>query len=75
MRILTRCLCEVSTARRKKLPKSAFALPGSRRYPIMDRKHAANALARSSGKPEAPRVRAAVCKRYPSMPSCKKGKH
>ena len=31
---------------RKKLDKAAFALPGKRKYPIPDKAHARNALAR-----------------------------
>jgi hypothetical protein len=57
--------------KRSALSKSSFAIPGERAYPIHDRAHAANALARSSGKPEAAKVRAAVCKRYPDMPACR----
>ena len=44
--------------------------PGDGSYPIPDKAHAADALARSSGKPEAEAVRGEVCKRYPDMPSC-----
>lgn len=66
------------TARaRRQLPRSAFVFPekapGSGSYPIHDRSHAQNALARSSGKPEEGRVRAAVCRRYSDLPSCKQG--
>jgi hypothetical protein len=32
---------------RKRLPKSSFGLPGSRKYPMHDKKHAANAKARA----------------------------
>jgi hypothetical protein len=58
---------------RNKLKKSSFALPAQRKYPIHDRAHASNALARSANKSPAVRskVRAAVCRRYPSLPSCK----
>ena len=59
----------LSTAARKALPAQSFALPG-RRYPIPDRSHAANALARVAqhGSPaEQARVKAAVRKKYPSM--------
>lgn len=56
----------LSAQARKKLPGSAFALPG-RRYPIHDEAHARNALARASGKPEEARVRAAVHRRYPNI--------
>lgn len=61
----------LSTKKRNDLPASAFVFPKERRYPIHDRAHAANALARSSGKPEERKVRAAVCRRYPDLPACK----
>ena len=35
-----------STKERKKLSKKSFALPGKRKYPIPDKAHARNALAR-----------------------------
>lgn len=66
---------------RKKLPKSQFALPGKGEgpqgkgagsYPIPDRKHAQNALARASqhGTPaEKKAVRAKVHAKYPDMGS------
>ncbi len=34
--------------RRNALPKSSFGLPGSRKYPMPDRSHAANAKARAT---------------------------
>ena len=40
-------MAKLTAARRNKLPKGKFALPG-RRYPINDRTHAANAKARAS---------------------------
>lgn len=52
---------------RKNLKKGSFVFPGKRSYPIEDMSHARNALARSSGKPEAARVRAAVHRKYPSL--------
>jgi hypothetical protein len=61
---------------RKKLKKGSFALPGQRKYPIHDRRHGANALSRVAqhGTPsQKARVRAAVCRRYPTLPSCKRG--
>ncbi len=68
---------KLSYSKRKRLPKSSFAIPEKRKYPIYDRSHAANALARVSqfGTPfEIKKVRQAVCKRYPSFPSCKRRK-
>lgn len=59
-----------STKERKKLSKKSFALPGKRKYPIPDKAHARNALARVAqhGSPaEQKQVRAAVKKRYPSL--------
>lgn len=66
---------KLNAADRKKLPKSQFAIPekaprpGS--YPINDRSHASNALSRSSGKPVAARVRAAVQRKFPGMGAAK----
>jgi hypothetical protein len=61
---------ELSTKKRKQLSKKQFALPGKRKYPIPDKAHARNALARvaQSGTPaEQKKVRAAVKKRFPSI--------
>jgi len=63
-------VAKLSYKRRKKLPKTSFALKRERKYPIHDIAHARNALARvaQSGTPsEKKRVRAAVTKRYPSL--------
>lgn len=75
-------MAKLSANDRKNLPKSSFAVPSkagtaagkakSGSYPIPDRSHAANALARSSGKPEAAQVRAAVKRKYPDMGAAKK---
>jgi hypothetical protein len=59
-----------STKARKRLSKRSFALPGKRKYPIPDKAHARNALARvaQKGTPaEKRKVRAAVKKRFPSI--------
>jgi hypothetical protein len=67
---------DLSTKDRKKLSKKSFALPGRRKYPIPDKAHARNALARvaQNGTPaEQKKVRAAVKKRFPSIGK-KKGK-
>jgi hypothetical protein len=60
----------LSTKDRKKLKKTSFALPGKRKYPIPDKAHARNALARvaQNGSPaEKKKVKAAVKKRFPSL--------
>ena len=57
---------------RKAIPKGDFAIPEKRAYPINDKSHARNALARASGKSVEGRVRAAVKRKYPTIG--KKGK-
>lgn len=39
-------MAKLSSKQRNKLPKSAFAEPGDRKYPVNDKNHARNALAR-----------------------------
>jgi hypothetical protein len=66
-----------STKERKKLSKKTFALPGKRKYPIPDKAHARNALARveQNGTPaEKKKVKAAVKKRFPGIGKKKKKK-
>lgn len=63
-------MAELTPKKRKALPKTAFAIPEKRKYPIQDKAHARNALARVSqhGTPEEKRrVRAAVKRRYPGI--------
>lgn len=60
----------MSAKRRKSLPKSSFALPSKRLYPIDTKARAKNALARSAQSKtagSAKTVRAAVLKKYPSL--------
>lgn len=40
-------MAKLTAAKRKKIPKSEFALPGERKYPVQDRSHAANAKSRA----------------------------
>jgi hypothetical protein len=59
----------LDTKERKAIQTDEFALPG-RRYPIHDRAHAQNALARVSQfgtEEEKAKVRAAVKRKYPDM--------
>lgn len=63
-------MAKMTSQQRKNLPSSAFALPGKRAYPINDRAHAANALARVAQNGTAAQqsqVRAAVKRKYPSI--------
>ena len=41
-------MAKLRAASRKRLPKSSFGLPGSRKYPMPDKSHAANAKSRAS---------------------------
>lgn len=52
---------------RRKLKPSDFVFPDRKAFPIHDEAHARDALARSSGKPEAAAVKAAVKKKWPGI--------
>lgn len=68
-------MADLTTARRKRLRATDFAIPSKRKYPIHDRAHAANALARVEQvgtASEKALVRRAVCRRYPDFPICKR---
>jgi hypothetical protein len=68
---------DLGTKERKKLRKAQFALHGKRKYPIPDKAHARNALARVAqhGTPaEQKKVKAAVKRRFPSIGKKKKKK-
>jgi hypothetical protein len=41
-------MAKLKAATRNKLPEGEFGLPGSRKYPMPDRAHAANAKARAT---------------------------
>lgn len=63
-------MAKLSGRQRKALPKSDFAEPEKRAYPINDRSHARNALARVSqhGNPsEKAKVRSEVKKKFPEI--------
>jgi hypothetical protein len=72
-------MAKLTTTKRKKLPKTSFALPGKGEgphgkgagsYPIPDPGHARNALARVSqhgSSAEKKKVRAAVKRKFPSI--------
>jgi hypothetical protein len=63
-------MAKLSSAARKALPSKDFVEPGKRKYPIEDKSHARNALARveqSGTKTEKAKVKAAVKKKYPSL--------
>ena len=63
-------MAELSGKKRKSLSKGSFAIPERRAYPIHDKAHARNALARVSqhgSASEKKRVRAAVHRKYPGI--------
>lgn len=63
-------MAKLAAKQRNKLPKSKFAMPGKRAFPIDTKARARNALARVSQfgtKAQQKKVRAAVTKRYPSL--------
>lgn len=59
---------KLTAKQRNALPTKDFAGPG-RSFPIPDKSHARNALARASNKPPAVKaeVRAAVSRKYPGL--------
>lgn len=63
-------MAKLKKGQRKKLPASSFAYPAQRKYPIHDRSHARNALARAASSKTSgtyAHVAAAVNRRYPGM--------
>jgi hypothetical protein len=63
-------VAKLSTAKRKGLPASDFAIPGKRAYPVNDPSHARNALARVSQHGSAAQkaaVRAKVHAKFPAI--------
>lgn len=63
-------MAKLTGKKRKSLKTSSFALPKKRAYPIHDKSHARNALARVAqhGSPsEKSRVRAAVKRKFPGI--------
>jgi len=64
---------ELTTKARKKLPEKSFALPKKNGYPIHDKSHAQNALARVTqhgSSSEKAKVRKSVCKKHPDFETC-----
>lgn len=63
-------MAKLKKGQRRKIPASAFAYPATRKYPIHDRSHARNALARAASSKTGgtyAHVAAAVNRRYPGM--------
>jgi len=63
-------MARLTTKKRKSLPRSSFAVPSKRGYPIHDKSHARNALARVEQfgtEAEKATVKAKVRARYPDI--------
>lgn len=63
-------MAELNGKKRKRLGSSQFAIPEKRAYPINNKSHARNALARVSqfgSSSEKARVRRAVKRKYPDI--------
>lgn len=67
-------MAKLSSSRRKALPKSDFALPGKRAYPMPDKSHAANAKARASQAANAGRMSTATKAKIDAKANRKLGK-
>ena len=73
-------MAKLTTKKRKRLRKSSFALPKQRKYPIFDRSHGGNALARAKQQLNAgnltdkqyDRIVREVCDKYPDFPTCER---
>ena len=68
-------MAELDTDDRKKLPKSKFAEPQKRKYPIEDKAHARNAKARASQAQNAGRMSKAEEKRIDTKADAVLKKH
>ncbi len=63
-------MAKLAEKTRKKMPSKEFALPGKRKYPIEDKSHARNALARASQHAtpaEKKTIRRKVAKKFPGI--------
>lgn len=63
-------MAKLTARRRNKLRKTQFAEPGQRKYPINDKAHARNALARVAqhgSESEKRKVSAAVHRKFPGI--------
>lgn len=63
-------MSKLTAGERKEIPTEEFALPGERKFPIEDRSHAQNALARAAQSGVSSikaKVTAAVHRKFPDM--------
>lgn len=67
-------MAKLTTKARKALPKSDFALPGSRSYPVNDRNHAVQAKARATQAVKAGRMSKSTEAKIDAKANAKLGK-
>jgi hypothetical protein len=56
-------MAKLTTKTRKAMPKKDFGLPGSKKYPMPDKAHAANAKARASQQVKAGKLSPSTAKK------------
>lgn len=67
-------MAKLKAATRNALPASEFGLPGSKKYPMPDRSHAANAKARATQAVKAGRMSASTKSKIDAKANQKLGK-
>lgn len=67
-------MAKLSSKSRKSLPSSDFAIPSERKYPIVDRAHAANAKARASQMEKSGKISASTKAKIDAKANRKLGK-
>lgn len=68
-------MAELTAATRKRIPSGEFGMPGSRKYPMPDRSHAANAKARATQMVKKGRLSASSAAKIKAKANRMLGKH
>lgn len=66
-------MATLTAKKRNDLRTGQFAVPEERKFPIHDKSHARNALARASGTKYEARVKRAVYRKFPEMNPNRRG--
>lgn len=67
-------MAKLTSKDRKKLPKSVFGMPGSKKYPMPDASHAKNAKARASEMEHKGKINASMKAKIDKKADAKLGK-
>jgi hypothetical protein len=67
-------MSKLTSKKRNALPKSSFGLPSSRKFPMLDKSHAANAKARATQAVKAGRMSESTAEKIRSKANKKLGK-